>query len=213
MKWNSLINIISVFVLVFLFWNIRVYAEELPAKTEFNESQIHYSASDEEKLPVLTKQKGQIEVQSSSMYKTIIAVFVLFLLGVGGVFFLKRKSIMINQTNSLMQIKMLTQFHLGPKKTLAVIRVAGESLLIGVTDSNISLIKSLALLDEELPENTPKDFKKTIEKVDINSKSENTPPANTILKYGGPQAEKDEEFSFSTLKSVVDSKLKNIRRW
>lgn len=201
-------------------------SEEKNTKTELNESQIHYNGVEEEKVPVLTKQKTQIEEQSSSMYKTIVSVFVLFMFGVAGIVYLKRKSLMVNQQSSLMQIKMLTQYHLGPKKTLAVIRVAGESLLIGVTDSQISLIKSLALLDEDIPESTPKNFKQTIDKVDSNNNSGNSnnnninsthdgivPPANTVLKYGGSAGEKDDDFSFASLKSVVDSKLKNIRRW
>ena len=56
------------------------------------------------------------------------------------------------------QIKVLTQYALGPKKSLAIIRVAGESILIGVTEQNISMIKSLSLIDDELPDMAPQHF-------------------------------------------------------
>jgi flagellar protein FliO/FliZ len=36
--------------------------------------------------------------------------------------------------------------------------VAGESLLIGVTENNINLIKALALIDDEVPAHLPNHF-------------------------------------------------------
>lgn len=47
------------------------------------------------------------------------------------------------------KMRIMTQFYLGSKKKLIILRVAGEYLLLGVTDSNISLIKTLSLLDED----------------------------------------------------------------
>jgi flagellar biogenesis protein FliO len=47
-------------------------------------------------------------------------------------------------------MKILNHLPLGPKKYLTVVEVAGETLLLGVTDYSVNLIKSLALLDEDL---------------------------------------------------------------
>lgn len=48
-------------------------------------------------------------------------------------------------------INILTQKSLGPKKQLMLIQVAGETILLGVTDHNINHIKTLSLLEDELP--------------------------------------------------------------
>jgi flagellar protein FliO/FliZ len=93
------------------------------------------------------------------------------------------------------QVKILTQHYLGPKKSLAIIRVAGESMLIGVTDQNINLIKTLALLDEEIPQDTPKDFSKSLDKSMNEFSSE----------------DETEEFSFSKIKDFVSGRLKNMK--
>ena len=92
------------------------------------------------------------------------------------------------------QIKVLTQHFLGPKKSLAIVRVAGESILIGVTDNSINLIKSLSLLDDEIPEQTPLNFEKSLEAVEKVQTSPN------------------EEFSIRQIKDVVSLKLKGIGR-
>jgi flagellar protein FliO/FliZ len=68
------------------------------------------------------------------------------------------------------RIRILTQHHLGPKKSLAIIRVAGETILIGVTDHNINLIKSLSLLeDEDVPnaDSMPQSFAGEMQKSDV----------------------------------------------
>lgn len=56
-------------------------------------------------------------------------------------------------------IKILTQKPIGPKKNLMLIRVAGETILLGVTDQNINHIKTLSLMDDELPQYTEPKFK------------------------------------------------------
>ncbi|MGE0528246.1 MAG: FliO/MopB family protein [Bdellovibrionales bacterium] len=48
------------------------------------------------------------------------------------------------------RIEIVHQFHLGPKRSLALVRVAGEVMLIGITDHNISMLKSVALIDDEM---------------------------------------------------------------
>lgn len=64
------------------------------------------------------------------------------------------------------KIRILTQHHLSPKKSLAIIQVAGESLLLGITEQNIQLIKPLSLIDDEIPDSTPSHFYNELEAFD-----------------------------------------------
>lgn len=92
------------------------------------------------------------------------------------------------------QIKILSQASLGPKKSLAVVRVAGESVLIGITDTQVSMIKSLSLLDEDLPEQTPFRFDSALQ----------------TAERKAPVTEPD-TMTFSSLKNQVSAKLQNMK--
>jgi len=61
------------------------------------------------------------------------------------------------------RIEMMHQFHLGPRKSVALIRVSGEAMLIGVTDHNINMIKAVTLIDDELEHVMGKDFNNFLE--------------------------------------------------
>lgn len=104
----------------------------------------------------------------------------------------------INKSN--MQIKVLTQHYLGPKKSLAIVHVAGESMLIGITDTNISMIKSLSLIDDEVPADMPKTFSESLKKT-----------AGTAGTTGKTVEELDEEFSFAGVTDTVSKKIKSMR--
>ena len=60
------------------------------------------------------------------------------------------------------KIQVLSTHYLGPKKSLSIVQVAGESLLLGVTDQNINMIKTLSLIDDEVPATTPNNFENVI---------------------------------------------------
>ncbi len=99
-------------------------------------------------------------------------------------------------TNRIFALKILSQHYLGPKKSLAIVRVAGESILIGVTDQNISMIKALSLLDDELPNVLPKNFEDALtEKTEMMSEAEAA----------------EDDFTFAGLKTTVAQKLKSMR--
>ena len=102
----------------------------------------------EDEIPVnFTKAKKSETTESSSgrLFLTfgLMAVF----LGIG-YYFAKKYGKPKNAAQT--KIKILTQHYLGPKRSLAIVRVAGESILIGITDQNINMIKSLSLLDDEI---------------------------------------------------------------
>ncbi|MGE3758789.1 MAG: flagellar biosynthetic protein FliO, partial [Pseudobdellovibrionaceae bacterium] len=119
---------------------------------------------------------------------------------------IKKWSGKVGKSPKQTQIKVLTQHYLGPKRSLAIVRVAGESVLIGVTDHNISMIKSLALLDEEIPEEVPENFNKAM--LGTGATRVNFSDAMT-----GDVEEGAEEFSIGTVKDVIRSRLKGMRNF
>ncbi|PWU14313.1 MAG: hypothetical protein C5B49_13310 [Bdellovibrio sp.] len=114
-------------------------------------------------------------------------------LGLVGVVIL-RKYKFRNRKATQFQMKILAQHFLGPKRSLAVVSVAGESILIGVTDHHISLIKSLSLLDEELPAVAPAKFESILQ-----GKTED------------PFEEGLEQFSLGSIHDVVHRRAKGLR--
>jgi flagellar protein FliO/FliZ len=196
-------------------------AETIDAGVSFDETAINYKAGEEtnfkiktqeeETTPILTQQKNKVEEQSGAMYRSLISVIIIFALGGLGLWYLKRKALRPDGKQALMQIKMLTQFHLAPRKSLMVVRVAGESLLLGIAENQICLLKSLSLLDEDIPDTTPKNFGQTIAQVDAAPNSAQ-PPKNTVLK-STEFSESDEDFAFGSIKHLVENKLKGMKRW
>lgn len=145
----------------------------------------------------LDKEKKHSE-NDSSVFRVLFSLVILGVVGVGA-FFCLRKYAIPKAMKSQTQIKVLQQHYLGPKKSLAIIRVAGESILIGVTDTNISMIKSLSLLDDEVPEETPQNFAGA-----MRSLESPTPGASHGAQDG-------EDFSFGSIKDVVAKRLKGMR--
>lgn len=152
----------------------------------------------ESEIPVLSK-AGSIsaEKKTNTTARVVLSlVVVLGLLAAFGVY--AKRNFAKAPKNKNNQIKVLTQHYLGPKKSLAIIRVAGESILIGVTDQNINLIKTLALMDEEIPQDTPKDFSTALGKIFKKDKIQE-------------EAQEQDEFSISKIKDVVSGKLKDMK--
>jgi flagellar protein FliO/FliZ len=146
----------------------------------------------EENIPLTKGKKIEAHSSQTSTPKVLAILVAIVALGLG-LFVYVRRHVRPSSTSS-MQIKILTHHHLGPRRSLAIIRVAGESILIGITDHNISMIKSLALLDEDLPDVNETEFTESLKKV------------------GAAQARKvDDDFSMLGVRDLVSSKLKNMR--
>jgi len=94
-------------------------------------------------------------------------------------------------------IEVLSQHYMGPKRSLAVIRVAGEAVLIGLTDSNITFLKSLSLLDEDVPQETRQPQSKFKSALGARVKDQAT--------------SKEDDFSMQGLKEIIGDRLKNMR--
>lgn len=151
----------------------------------------------EDQIPLaIETEKKSAEVNSPTTKALGSAAIVMILLATSYYYVRKYKtSNTINKSN--MQIKVMTQHYLGPKKSLAIVHVAGESILIGITDTSISMIKSLSLIDDEVPAEMPKTFSETMKKTAGTA-------ANAV-------DELDEEFSFSGVTDTVSKKIKSMR--
>lgn len=146
----------------------------------------------EDQIPLNVEKKEVTAEAESPLGKIALSMIILCAIGGGTYLFLKRFAKPV--ANSSMQIKVLTQHHLGPRKSLAIVRVAGESILIGVTEQNISMIKSLSLLDEDIPEVNENNF------------------SESLKKAGQGQKEKvDDEFSMQGIREMVSQKLSKMR--
>lgn len=161
----------------------------------------------EDQIPLtITAAKKPVEAGGNSTRLLFTGFVLLTLLGTAYYFVRKYKvSNKINKSN--MQIKVLSQHYLGPKKSLAIIRVSGESILIGVTDTNISMIKSLSLIDDEVPQDAPQSFNDSLEQ---QNRANN---ATKINNTRGMVDELDEEFSFAGIKDSVSKKIKSMRNF
>lgn len=144
----------------------------------------------EKDIPVVLEATNKGPSGASSSTKIVLTISIAGILG-AALFFYVRKNAKGSAKSEATQIKILTQQYLGPKKHLAIIRVAGESILVGITDHSINHIKTLSLLDDDIPEAVPTTFK--IKNTEI------------------AEDEDREEFSMAGIRDVVSNKLKNMR--
>ncbi len=151
----------------------------------------------ETEIPVNLEATKKSAGTESPVLKFVLSFAIIGVLGCAAYFFI-RKYRFQNPRAQATQIKVLTQHYLGPKKSLAIVRVAGESVLIGITDHNITMIKSLSLLDEDIPEEAPKEFQSVFAKKNASARFSEDP-------------ENKDEFSISGIKDIVSGKLKNMR--
>lgn len=186
----------------------------------------------EEEIPLSIETTKKVAVGESTYFRIILVVALIGILA-SGMWILIRKNRFQNIKKNKNEIKILAQHYLGPKKSLAVVRVAGESILVGITDAQINMIKTLSLMDDELPDVTSDNFKSELDermsgqsnnmesftvspapsstynrKSQIGSKSTNNKTANNKTTNND---EEMDEFSIKGIKDLVSTKLKNMR--
>ncbi len=150
----------------------------------------------ESEIPVFKNSVAAQKANTSSSNGLWMSFIILAAFAFAGIIAIKKYGKTKN-TDLNGKIKVLTQHYLGPKKSLVLVRIAGESILIGVTDNSITHIKTLSLLDEDLPEETPQHF------------------ANALGDYAidDEGMHEKENFSFTGIKDVVHTKFKNMRNY
>jgi flagellar protein FliO/FliZ len=150
----------------------------------------------EAEIPVLTEtanKKAPQEVTAQPLRKMIISLGIILSAILGAAYAARRWFINKKTSAPTTQIRIISQHYLGPRKSLAIVYVAGESLLVGITDNSINLVKQLSLIDDEVPTGYPKKFDESL------TFAESTQP------------ESGENFSMKGLKELVSTRLKNMR--
>lgn len=156
----------------------------------------------ESEIPVLTSAKAKKVEEKTSFTRVILSLLVIAILAGGLLYFSKWYAKNNAKNSETTKIRVLTQHFLGPRKSLAIVRVAGETILIGVTDQNISMIKSLSLIDDEFPDTVSNNFENSLKSADERSiKTKNVSAAE----------EETEDFVISSIKDKVSTKIRNMR--
>lgn len=106
----------------------------------------------ENQIPIVMKPVANSTVAPTSDTTWRLVASLAFVLVVGGgVFYATRRWRRApDKGGQNARIEMMHQFHVGPRRSIALIRVAGETMLVGITDHNINMLKSVALIDDEL---------------------------------------------------------------
>ena len=112
----------------------------------------------EEETPVVFSEAAQAKSGTSIVWRLLASVIILAVAGAGLTFASKRWLRRPNVGGQQTRIEMMHQFHLGPRKSLALIRVAGETLLLGVTDHNVNMLKTVTLIDDDMAAALNQDF-------------------------------------------------------
>jgi flagellar protein FliO/FliZ len=152
------------------------------------------------------------EEASSPLLRLFLSIGILGVVAIAGYLGLRKYSAKNSNPGGSHKIKFLSQHYVGPKKSLAVIRVAGETVLIGITDHHISMIKSLALLDEDIPDTIEtSSFAKVIGR--SQARFNVAPEREEKASAAGREVavEEDDEFSLAGIKDIVSKKLKGMR--
>lgn len=136
--------------------------------------------------------KKQTRPEATSPLKSILGLAFVALALVTLYWAVQKWFVKKNQKNPHTNIRILTQHYLGPKKSLAIISVAGESILIGITDHNINLIKSLSLLDGEIPGQMSENFESSLEQAEAQDQSE-------------------DDYAVKGIREIVAGRLKGMR--
>lgn len=175
--------------IVLVFFAQLAFAEELtvtaPAASTAEVSSEVAKQLTEAEIPVLLEPSKKALSPENPFLRLFWGLVVGGILAVGAWYLLRKVKSNDKNKESTPQIKILSQHFLGPKKSLMIVRVAGESVLIGVTDQNISLVKELSLLGEDIPTQVPQNFAKSLEE--------------------------SEEFSMSGIQDFVTTRVKKMR--
>lgn len=146
-------------------------------KQEKVEQKVEKLVQAESEIPLnISKESKKKKSSLSPLNKMVLSIF--GLVAIAGLVFaaLQRAGKKTGYTNVAKNINILAQKSIGPKKNLMLIQIAGETILLGVTDHNINHIKTLSLLEDELPQFTnPKfaeQFKEKIEETKITEETE-----------------------------------------
>lgn len=191
-------------------------ATEAAATTATPTKSVDKMTAKENEIPLSLETQKKISASENGYFRVIMVVALLGVLA-SGMWIFVRKAKTQNIKRNKNEIKVLAQHYLGPKKSLAVVRVAGESILVGITDAQINMIKTLSLMDDELPEVTSQNFKSELDErltedtVTVQKSANTYNRKSQINTKAAVTDDEMDEFSIKGIKDLVSSKLKNMR--
>lgn len=112
----------------------------------------------ESEIPVFIKSEKVEKAQDSLLWRLFASLGLLVVVAGAMVFATKRYTRRKNTGGEKVRIEVLHRYQLSPKNSLALIRVAGEAILIGCTDQSVNMLKTVTLIDDELEGLLGKDF-------------------------------------------------------
>lgn len=166
------------------------------AGTEDSEALAIDANAPENEIPLKAKKSTASASGMPSLKRIAAGFFVLALLLASALLVTRKmKNKKAGVSFSADSITVVSQKYLGPKRNLVLVRVTGEYLLLGVTDHNISLIKNLNVVDDEIPElSGSKNFGEELNKKETAS--------NKYAPEDSMQDEEQDSFSVSSLDDV-----------
>lgn len=117
----------------------------------------------ESEIPVVISEKKEAKAESNMIWRMVASIAVIAVVAGVGMFATRRWRVQKDKGGNKARIEIMHQLHMGPKKSLALIRVSGEAMLIGITDHNVNMLKSVTLIDDELESAVTKDFNNFLE--------------------------------------------------
>jgi flagellar protein FliO/FliZ len=153
--------------------NGKIDKKRSEARSEDSQTEAAIASTETASTPVTEQKESEIPVQLTAATKAkdnsgvmwrLAASFGVLALAAGVFYYAARRwSSPKSKAASGARIEMVHQYHMGPRKSVALIRVAGETILLGCTDHNVNMIKPVVLIDDELEGLMKKDFNNFLE--------------------------------------------------
>lgn len=120
-------------------------------------------AKSESEIPVFAKKEDPVRTPNNFIWRLLGSFAFIGVVGGIMVFAGKKWTKQKIKSSDKVRIELMHQLPMGPKRSVALIRVAGETILVGCTDQSVNFLKSVSLIDDELEGVLGKDFNNFLE--------------------------------------------------
>jgi flagellar biogenesis protein FliO len=121
------------------------------------------TAKSEAETPVFTKKELTPKTDHSLIWRLGASLAFIAVIGSLLIYASRKWARAKSKGGEKARIEVIHNFHMTPKRSLSLIRVAGEVMLIGCTDQSVNFLKSVSLIDDELEGILGKDFNNFLE--------------------------------------------------
>lgn len=136
---------------------------EAKAKSKVETETLKKEVLKESEIPAFRGSEKPTEASSSPLTRLLFGAGIVLTMALGLLLAAKRFGKRSQLNNSNIRLDIVGQKAISPKQNLVVVRVAGEHILVGATDTSINMIKSISLIDDEAEDNLPQDFNNFLE--------------------------------------------------